>query len=109
MNMGYTMIDSAVSVAGTVTWKRLVSEDPGNGERFVGVQARATIPVRVGTTLSFHLLSLTSAGLWGIEEDSGEDYFQEVYAEEREQLAGELVELARMIVGGTCDPFAEDN
>ena len=36
---------------------------------------------------------MLSPGLWGIESDSGDPYFQEVYREEREILIGMLASL----------------
>lgn len=56
-----------------------------NGEfDFVGVRAQARcliVNAGVGT-----YVNLESAGLWGIESDSGEDYLNEVYAEELDAL-----------------------
>jgi len=47
---------------------------------FVGVQAVAE--VEIGGIMQ----EITSAGLWGIESDSGEDYFRSVGKEEYAQL-----------------------
>lgn len=47
---------------------------------FVGV--RAVAEVEVGGTIQ----EITSAGLWGIESDSGDEYFRSVGKEEYAQL-----------------------
>lgn len=39
------------------------------------------------------LQTITSAGLWGIESDSGDGYFEQVWAEELAQLTDQLEEL----------------
>ena len=60
-----------------------------NGDfSFVGVRAVATIKTPYGH--DFIESKLTSPGLWGIESDSGETYFNEVFAEERAVLIGML-------------------
>ena len=53
---------------------------------YVGIIARAeyTLP---GSDI---VQRLTSGGLWGIESDSGADYFAEVEGEELAALRGEL-------------------
>jgi hypothetical protein len=51
---------------------------------FLGIQARADIVVN-GTCQT-----ITSGGLWGIESDSGDDYFAEVGRTEVAELAGIL-------------------
>lgn len=52
-----------------------------NGEfTFVGVRAEADV------TIEGVAQTLTSAGLWGIESDSGEEYFEEVAVEEYDSL-----------------------
>lgn len=50
----------------------------------VGVDARAI--VCVGGVRQ----EITSGGLWGIESDSGEDYFTEIESEQLDELAGIL-------------------
>jgi hypothetical protein len=55
---------------------------------FVGIQAVAhVLIVRNGTGTSY---TLTSPGLWGIESDSGQDYFDEVFEEEKATLLADL-------------------
>jgi hypothetical protein len=61
---------------------------------FVGIRARATIKIPYGTNPQCWITSeLLSPGLWGIESDSGDQYFQEVYQEEREILTTMLATL----------------
>lgn len=61
---------------------------------FVGIQARATIKIPYGTNPDCWINSkMLSPGLWGIESDSGDEYFQEVYQEEREILIDMLASL----------------
>jgi hypothetical protein len=56
---------------------------------FVGVRAKAILQIPHGIDC-WITSSLLSPGLWGIESDSGDDYFRQVYREEREILAGML-------------------
>lgn len=51
---------------------------------FVGVRARAEIRVPYGR--DFIVTTISSPGLWGIESDSGQDYFNSVFQEERATL-----------------------
>jgi hypothetical protein len=61
---------------------------------FVGIRARAIIKIPHGTNSECWITSeLLSPGLWGIESDSGEDYFQQVYQEERDILIAMLASL----------------
>ena len=54
---------------------------------FIGIRAKATIKIPYGTNPNCWITSeVLSPGLWGIESDSGEDYFRQVYQEEREIL-----------------------
>jgi len=55
---------------------------------FCGVVARAEILIPIGGN-SFRSLMIESAGLWGIESDSG-DYLREVYEEEKDELRAQL-------------------
>ena len=66
-----------------------------NGEwHFVGVRARATMKIPHGTNPQCWITSeLLSPGLWGIESDSGDEYFLQVYKEERETLIAMLASL----------------
>ena len=58
---------------------------------FVGVRAKATIRLPYGINPDCWITSeLLSPGLWSVESDSGERYFEEVYREERGILAGIL-------------------
>ena len=54
---------------------------------FVGIRARATIKIPYGINPECWISAeLLSPGLWGIESDSGDDYFRQVYQEERDVL-----------------------
>ena len=59
-----------------------------NGEWcFIGIQAKAEIRINgISQTIS-------SGGLWGIESDSDEEYFDEVFEEQKEELKDNLLEL----------------
>jgi len=59
--------------------------DYGDGWAFVGVRAKLTLMVPIGGG-SFTVYELASAGLWGVESDSGEDYLNEVYEDEKAEL-----------------------
>jgi hypothetical protein len=55
---------------------------------FVGVRAKAIIKILHGLNPDCWITSdLLSPGLWGIENDSDDAYFRQVYQEEREILA----------------------
>lgn len=61
---------------------------------FVGVRARATIKIPYGSNTECWITAeLFSPGLCGIESNSGEDYFDQVYRDEREILLGMLASL----------------
>jgi hypothetical protein len=60
----------------------------------IGIRARADILIvrnGVGTTHT-----LTSAGLWGIESDSGEEYLSEVFEEEKAALREDIKALGSL-------------
>ena len=58
-----------------------------NEWHFVGVQAVAEIRINgISQTIS-------SGGLWGIESDSSDEYFDEIFEEEKEQLKDVLLQL----------------
>ena len=47
---------------------------------FLGTRAKATIKIPYGTNPECWITSsLLSPGLWGIESDSGDEYFEQVY------------------------------
>lgn len=63
---------------------------------FVGIRAVATIWIikaNVGTSYT-----LRSAGIWGMESDSSEDYFNETYEDEKATLLGDIKAMANPIV-----------
>lgn len=59
---------------------------------FVGVRAIATIEIRRADKNTI-VEEIQSPGVWGIESDSGDEYFESVYADEREILLDMLAEL----------------
>jgi hypothetical protein len=63
-----------------------------NGDfSFVGVQVEAEIYIPHGS--DWIIQTIKTPGLWGIEDDSGEDYFREVAADESVTLSDMLQEL----------------
>jgi hypothetical protein len=64
------------------------------GWYFLGIRARATIKLPYGSNPDCWISSeLYSPGLWGIESDSSEEYFEEVYRDERALLIDMLASL----------------
>jgi hypothetical protein len=57
---------------------------------FVGVRARITLKLPHGPEGHAILHEVESPGLWGVQTDSGEEYFAEVFAEESDTLADML-------------------
>jgi hypothetical protein len=57
----------------------------------VGIQAVATIEIPAGDYVIVQTVS--SPGMWGVESDSGDDYFTELYEQEKETLYEMLREL----------------
>lgn len=56
---------------------------------FIGIRACAHIAVvRSGTGAMY---TVYSSGLWGVESDSGEDYLEEVFAEQCEELKADII------------------
>jgi len=68
-------------------YKRMT--DYGNGWACVGVRAEARIAIPNGNG-SATLQTIKSGGLWGIESDSGDDYFTEVGNDELADLKTQL-------------------
>jgi hypothetical protein len=61
---------------------------------FLGIRARAHIKIPYGSNPDCWMTSeLLSPGLWGIESDSGDAYFQQIYQEERSILIDMLASL----------------
>ena len=67
---------------------------------FVGIVAKATLYIPIAGS-SFRLLTVESAGLWGIESDSGEAYFNEIFEDEKAQLLSELRTLGKLLPGAS--------
>lgn len=71
---------------------------------FLGVQARAIVTiVTSGAGITY---TLESAGLWGIESDSDEAYFDEVFEAEKQDLQDDLRRLATAILEQLPAPAA---
>jgi len=70
-------------------YRRMVAYDKGlwNME---GIRAKAKVLLSTdgGKTWKSHTIS--SGGLWGVESDSGNDYKNDIFREEREELAKQL-------------------
>lgn len=66
---------------------------------YVGVRARAELAIPCGRDC-YRLMTVESAGLWGIESDSDSEYLASVYEEERDNLKAELTELGRCLQAG---------
>lgn len=69
------------------------------GEWFYGgvvAVAHLLIPIGGG---SFRIMTLESAGLWGIESDS-EDYHKDVFEQEKSNLLAELTKLCEALASG---------
>jgi hypothetical protein len=64
---------------------------------YVGVRAAVELPIPYGKDRI--LIKIESPGLWGIESDSGEDYFNSVFQEESNILADMLAELGVRVAG----------
>ena len=62
----------------------------------VGVRAAVELPIPYGKDRI--LVKIESPGLWGIESDSGEEYFDSVFQEESDILADMLTELGVKVV-----------
>lgn len=63
----------------------------------MGVRAKATVIVaRDSVPSSFAIYTLRSPGVWGVESDSGEDYLNEIYEEEKAQLIAALKAIGRL-------------
>ena len=70
---------------------------------FLGIRARALIKIPYGANPECWVTAeLMSPGLWGIESDSGEDYFRQVYQEEREILIAMLALKTSDIIQDQC-------
>lgn len=56
--------------------------------RFVGIQARAHILIVRNGSGTMH--EMTSAGVWGIESDSGDQYLNLCFADEKDDLLADM-------------------
>lgn len=72
---------------------------------YMGLRCRAIIHIPIGHG-SFRVLTVESAGLWGIESDCGDDYVRQVFGDERETLLSELRTLGRAL--GSEPDFDEE-
>ena len=65
---------------------------------YVGVRASCSIDIPHGKDGTCIIQRITSPGLWGIEDDSGQDYLGLVFTEESNVLASMLEELGWKVV-----------
>lgn len=56
---------------------------------YIGVRAKAVVHIPIGNG-SMCTYTLKSAGVWGIESDSGEEYLQKVFMEQAQELLEHL-------------------
>lgn len=61
----------------------------GSSWWMIGVRAKVTVWVPIGGN-SFTRYELTSAGVWGVESDSGEEYLAEIFDEQKAELVDAL-------------------
>lgn len=57
---------------------------------YVGVRAKAVMSIPIGVR-DVCTYTLKSAGLWGIESDSAESYFNEVFADQKAELLSHII------------------
>jgi hypothetical protein len=69
------------------------------GWEYVGVVARAHLLIPIGGSGSFRIMTLESAGLWGVESDCT-DYIAELFEEQKADLLGELKTLGEALASG---------
>jgi hypothetical protein len=69
---------------------------------YIGVRARAALAIPIGQGCR-RLMTVESAGLWGIESDSDAEYLASVFADEQETLKGELMTLSRLLSAGEIE------
>jgi hypothetical protein len=69
-----------------------------NGDfHFLGLCASVELAIPYGAGAI--LQTIKSPGLWGVESDSGEEHFNEIFQEEADTLAGMLRELGVKVDG----------
>jgi len=78
-------------------WEERKAQYERGAFNFVGVRAVIAIPLpdNDGCTTTVYI---TSSGLWGIESDSGEQYFADVFNEECGELCKTLTALGVTVV-----------
>lgn len=115
----YRMLDSDAPQAVTVEFDRVIAADDDarphdyadaigedrvaawmRGEwSYVGIYVAAHVRIPVGGK-SFATYTLTSPGIWGVEDDSGEEYLTALHNEQVEVLKHDLRALAGFINAG---------
>ena len=78
-----------------------LKEYQDGGFNFIGVRASCKILIPHGDDGTCIIQRIQSPGLWGVEDDSGADYFDSVFAEESNVLASMLKELGYEVVNDT--------
>lgn len=64
--------------------------DYGNTWSMIGVRAKGELQIPYGPGGTYILQTIHSPGVWGVEDDSGEEYLNELYAEEKATLLSML-------------------
>lgn len=64
---------------------------------FIGIRAMVHVKVPSQSGDFSTMVPIESAGLWGIEDDSGADYLKSVYAEECDELAELLTQMGMTV------------
>jgi hypothetical protein len=85
------MSDKPLSKAKVTIERELARDESANDFSHIGVFATAVVATPNGS--GWILTRIRSPGLWGIEEDSSEDYLSEVYEEEKATLLRILASL----------------
>lgn len=68
-----------------------------NGEwHMIGIKASLTVTLNSASGVTREH-KIESCGLWGVESDSGPEYFEEVFEEEKQSLIADVHELAAIL------------
>lgn len=85
-------LENPEQVQGYIDANKKRLEEFSKGEVYmVGIRAKVEVSYRINErTEDRRIEHFTSGGLWGIESDSGDDYFKEVQADELADLKSHL-------------------
>jgi hypothetical protein len=79
-------------------WKDRLEQYQNDEFYFIGILAKAEILIPTNIPNSYKIETISSGGLWCIESDSGEEYFNEVASEQLYELKDYLKTLNVNIV-----------